>query len=172
MLMLDMRCILQTPRRAFFFAVVPSPDPIAPPFNAELFPCLLWDAIGSSTPDQRFALADALVAGGCRYLVCGGYAAERWELAGDDAFVMRYLDAPAEVLEAAHVMTTSHDGEPESDVVRWLVNNTNFDYHDFARLLVLQVGADAKVEQRLCDAMRHEGGMEIGPERQRPSDGL
>lgn len=130
---------------------------MAPPFSGESFPCLLWDATGSTSPDQRFALADSLIAGGCRYLVCGGADADAWEAAGDEAFVMRHLDSPAEVSDAAHVMTTAHTGESESEVAYWLMNNTNFDHHDFGKLLILQVGSDAPTEQRLRDGVQQHG---------------
>jgi hypothetical protein len=149
--------ILRTPRRAFFVETLTAPAAIAPPFAGAPFPCLIWDALGGASPEDRFALVDSLIRGGCRYVVCGGADARVWETAADEAFVLRYLDEPPGVADAAHVMTTAHAGEPEDEVVWWLANGTNFDSHDFGRLLVLQLGADREVGLRLRAAVRRHG---------------
>jgi hypothetical protein len=117
------------------------------PFPGTLFPCLIWDHDGRFTEAKRLVVAQALLQAGCRYTVCGGENCEAWHDIVDMEYVMQHLDDSEEVREAMHVMTTWHDDESPDDVAFFFVLNTNFDYHDFQRYLVLHVGTGPLKEQ-------------------------
>jgi UDP-N-acetylmuramyl pentapeptide synthase len=56
--------------------------------------------------------------------------------------------------ETPHVMTTWHTDEPEQEVVFFAFNLTNFDEHDFRKYLVLTIGHDSVVRNRLEKLIR------------------
>ena len=126
---------------------------IAAPLPGVFFPCLIWDHDGCSSAHVRSAVARALLEAGCRYVVCGGRDCEAWHDAVDWEFVSAHLDDPTVVTDAAHVMTSWHNGETPDDVAFFFVLNTNFDDHDFRTFLVLHVGSGPDHE-RLDAAVR------------------
>ena len=72
---------------------------------------------------------------------------EAWHDAMDQEFVKQHLDDPQEVCEAAHVMTTWHEGENPDDVAFFFVLNTDFDDHEFRKYLILHIGTGELREQ-------------------------
>lgn len=151
-----MEPIASDPRRAFFLRVLAPDEALGSPFDGEPYPVLVWATRPASDAEKR-RIADALIASGCRYVVCGGVECREWEHAADRAYIEQ--DLPEPVPDERFVMTTSHRGEPEDDVAFFFVNNTCFGDHDFARYLVLLVGEDDGVRQRLTAAIReHAAG--------------
>jgi len=121
----------------------------APPlFDGEPYAALVW-ATRPTSDAQKQRITHALVASGCRYVVCGGAQSEAWEEAADDAYLLQELP------EDDMVMTTSHRGEPPDEVVFFLANATRL-HRDFSRFLVLLVSPDGPVEQRLIESIREE----------------
>lgn len=142
-------------RRTFFLHVMQPGDALDPPFGGEAYPVLLWAAQPTSAV-QKQRLAEALIAGNCRYVVCGGRESAAWEEAADVAFTGREM-SDAE-LESLHVMTSSHEREPPDDVAFFFANNTDFGPHDFARYLVLMIGEDERARLALVASLREETG--------------
>jgi hypothetical protein len=134
-------------RRAFFLHAQ-QPEDELPPFAGEPYGALVW-ATRPTTNAQKQRIAHALIAGGCRYVVCGGAQSEAWEEAADDAYLL--LDLP----EAELVMTSSHRNEPPDEVAFFLVSVAHM-HRDFSRYLVLVVGPDEPVQERLTEAVREE----------------
>lgn len=81
---------------------------------------------------------------------------QAWEDAADDAYTGQ--DLPEPVPDERFVMTTSHPGEAEGDVLFFFVHNTHFATYDFARYLVLIIGADDGLQARLTESVRAEAG--------------
>ncbi|HEX6371834.1 MAG TPA: hypothetical protein VF006_23125 [Longimicrobium sp.] len=138
-------------RRAFFLRVIEPDEAPEPPFGGEPYAALVWAARRTSDA-QKQRTAQALIASGCRYVVCGGVESDAWEDAADGAYLEQ--DLPEPVPHALFVTTTSHRGEPEDEVVFFLINNTSAGGHGFSRYLVLLIGADDGVRERLTAAVR------------------
>lgn len=142
-----MQQIASDPHRAFFFHAMQPADAL-PPFAGEPYAALVWATCPTSEA-QKHRIAQALIESGCRYVVCGGAECEAWEEAADDAYLMQ--DLP----DDGGVMTTSHRGEAPDEVVFFLANATRM-HRDFSRCLVLLVGPDGPVEERLIESVREE----------------
>lgn len=141
--------------RAFFFHAMEPGEALEVPFGGEPYAALVWSA-RRTTDAQKARITQALIASGCGYVVCGGAESERWEDAADEAYLDQNLPHP--VPDDRFVMTTSHPGEPPDEVVFFLTNATRL-HREFARYLVLLVGDDDAVRQRLIDIVRHEAGV-------------
>lgn len=148
-----MQHIASDARRAFFLRVLAPGEALDPPFEGTPYPALVW-ATQPIPDEQKRRIADALITGGCRYVVCGGAEADAWEDAADDAYIEQ--DLPEPVPDDRFVMTTSHPGEAAEDVAFFFVHNTSFGAHDFTRYLVLIFGADDCVQARVAEAVRAE----------------
>jgi hypothetical protein len=85
-------------------------------------------------------VAEVLLADGCRYAVCAGKQCERWHDIIDEVFVQAHLDQPESALDAAHVITSWHDGETPDEVAFFFILNTSFDGLQFDRYVVLHIG--------------------------------
>lgn len=85
-------------------------------FRGEPFVCLVWDHDGAASWEQQRALGKILIAAGCRYILCGGKNCSSWHDAADMEFVEKHGDKTDAEYDAAHVMTTWHDGEPPDEV--------------------------------------------------------
>ena len=136
-----MNVLAEKEGRSFVAVVLDASGGFVLPFAGTPFPCLVWDHDGRSTDEQRLALARQLLDAGCRFVVCGGVNCEAWHDDVDTEFVRRHLGEPEDVLDAAHVSTTWHEGESVDEVAFYFVNCTNLHGHDFRRFLVLHVGA-------------------------------
>jgi hypothetical protein len=150
-----MKLIAEADRRRFFHIPLTAPRALSEWSAEEPFACLLWDCDGKWASEGRHTLVAALIEAGCRYFVCGGCDAPAWEEAADEAFVNVTLSLSDSEREARHVMTTSHRDESESEVAFFFVFNTNFDAHVFNRYLVLAIGCDEVLIERLCAAVRY-----------------
>jgi hypothetical protein len=139
-------------RRAFFLRAMEPDEELGSPFDGA-YPALVWATRPTSAAQKR-RLAEALIATGCRYVVCGGVECPAWEHAADLAYIQQ--DLPEPIADERFVMTTSHRGEPEGEVAFFFANNTNFDAHDFTRYLVLLIGDDPLTRERLIAAVREE----------------
>jgi len=62
-------------------------------------------------------VSDWLVASGCLYMMAWGRECSTWDDSVDWANIGQYGSGP--IPEAAHVVTTCHDGEPLADVFRF-----------------------------------------------------
>ena len=101
--------------------------------------------------EYRSELARRLVRSDCRYAVCGGVDASRWEADFDVACT----DPAFNPTDERFVMTTSH-GNDADDAAFFFANCTSFDEHDFRDHLILVVAGDVETEQRLLDLVeRH-----------------
>jgi hypothetical protein len=148
-----MEQIASDSHRAFFIHALKPGDEPPPPFDGEPYAALVW-ATRPTTDPQKQRIAHALIASGCRYVVCGGAQSEAWEEAADDAYLTQD-DLPDPVPRDRMVMTSSHRGEPPDEVAFFLVNNTRL-HHEFSRYLVLLVGPDGPAQDRLIEAVREE----------------
>ncbi|HEU4882907.1 MAG TPA: hypothetical protein VFT45_11690 [Longimicrobium sp.] len=137
-----MQQIASDSHRAFFLRVLEAGEDPAPAFAGEPYPALVW-ATRRTSDEEKQRIAQALIASGCRYVVCAGVESAAWENAADRAFIEQ--DLPEPLYDEHFVMTTSHSGQPVDDIAFFFVHNTNFDEHDFTRYLVLMIGADEEV---------------------------
>lgn len=140
-------------RREFHLHVVSPGGGPGPPFGEEPFAALVWAAERTSAAHKERTCA-ALIASGCRYLVCGGLEAAAWEEAADITFAAQ--DLAGSEFEERMVMTTSHEREPVDEAVWFFIRNTGFGDHDFTRCLVLLIGDDPGIRDELIAAMRIE----------------
>jgi hypothetical protein len=150
-----MEQIASDARRAFFVRALAPGEEFAPPFDGEPYAALVWATTRRMPATQKQRIATALIASGCRYVVCGGAESESWEEAADDAYLAQ--DLPEPVPDEQFVMTSSHPREPEDEVAHFFVHATGM-HRDFARYLVLLIGADDGVRARLTAAVREEVG--------------
>ena len=151
----DVERIASTATREFFLRVMAPGEPLGTAFDGDAYPALVWAAV-RTTATQKHRLCAELIATGCRYVVCGGLQSAAWEEAADDAFAAQ--DLPDEEFEAGHVMTSSHEYEPPEEVAFFFFHNTRFGGHDFTRYLILMIGEDAGIRERLVSAIREEAG--------------
>jgi hypothetical protein len=142
-------------RRAFFLRVMAPGEELGSPFDGESYPVLVWATKPTKTP-QKQRLCAALIASGCRYVVCGGRESAAWEEAADEAFAAQDL-TDAEFRERM-VMTSSLVGYPPDEAAFDLIHTTNFGEHDFTRYLVLMIGDDPRVREHLVASIREEAG--------------
>lgn len=133
-------------RRTVYLRVLAPGEMLDSPFEGELYPVLVWAVVRTSA-SQRARLCTALIASGCRYVMCGGRESAVWEEAADEAFTAQDL-ADAEFRERM-VMTSSNPGDPPDGVAFDFVHTTDFGSHRFTRYLVLMIGADARVRKQL-----------------------
>jgi len=110
-----MIALAETEDKIYGAVAIDGPGDFASPFHGALFPCLIRDHDGHFTDAERSAVARALLEAGCRHAVCGGESCEAWHDAVDREFIQLHPDDPDEVCEAAHVMTTWHDGGRPAD---------------------------------------------------------
>ena len=61
-------------------------------------------------------------------------------------------DPPDETM----VMTSWHDNETVNDIMFFGLNNTNFDYHDFKKYLVLFIGTKEGLKEEIEKAIKKE----------------
>lgn len=148
-----MELIASDAGREFHLRSVQPGEALGSPFGGEPYPVLVWSA-GRTTPAQKAGLCAALIASGCRYVVCGGRECAAWEEAADDAFLAQ--DLPDAELDARHVMTTSHEREPADDVAFFFANNVDFGPADFRHYLVLMIGDDPRARAELVASLRAE----------------
>lgn len=156
--------LLRAAGRTFWEACLHGPAAFAPPPPPAPFACLLWDH-GSAWPAaDRLALAEALVRGGCRYVVCAGADAEAWhdsvDLARDRAWAREALVAHAPAADDRLVVTTWHSGEAPEEVAWFLVHATRLGPAAFREHLVLHVGRgpDQEVLRAAVRALAVQGG--------------
>ena len=124
--------------------------------TGEPFVCLIWDASGSATGEERFAFGQKLVAAGCRYAVCGGHDGTLWDDAVDFGFVLSTLDVSDAERDARFIVTTWHDGESPEEVIWFAINCARFDNLIFRTWLVVLRGGDEELRERFDMAIRDE----------------
>lgn len=135
-----MDLILEHSGRCYFRQVIRCSAEFEEPFGGRPYPCLVWTHEEVVADDERWALAERIVASQCRYAVCGGRECEAVHDAVDSAYIRPFLDPATADLERPMVMTTWHEGESFDEVASFFVLSTNFAKHDFAEYLVLHVG--------------------------------
>jgi hypothetical protein len=140
-------------RRTFFLRVLAPGEVLDSPFGGDPYPALVW-ATGRTTEAQKARLCAALIASGCRYVMCGGRESEAWEEAADEAFTAQDLTDAG--FRERMVMTSSLVGYPPDEAAFDFIHTTNFGEHDFTRYVVLMIGDDARVRQQLIAAIREE----------------
>ena len=126
--------------------------------------CLLWDAIGTWTPSERATLLEALLASGCRYVVCGGQRCEEWHDEADELLALRGAAAKE---NDPLVITTWHADEPIDEVAEFFVLHAHVLNTTIADHIVVQVGLDWDIQCRLMDWVRgwveHPYGEDAAP---------
>jgi hypothetical protein len=95
------------------------------PFGGEGFVLLLHSDDRQAPNETQAALAEQIVASGCRYVCCSGVACSDWHDAVDWAFIA--TDPNYDPPDERFIMTTWHERESVSDVVWFALNNTWFD---------------------------------------------
>ena len=143
-------------------------EPLDPPFDDQPYAALVWATV-PTTDARKQRIADALIASGCRYVVCGGVEPDSWEEAADAAYLAQDL-SEAEFAER-HVTTTSHRGETEGEVAFFFVHCAFIEGDDFASCLVLLIGADDRVQARLTAAVRAEASGPVASRNDRRPKG-
>ena len=133
--------LVQTRSRTYWAVRVGDEENIRLPFAVGSFVCLLWDHASGSSSARRDALAGELLRARCRYFVCGGSDCDAWHAAADEAFVHQHLGQADEELDAAHVMTTSHQAESSDDVAFFFVFCANVEHSCPKDYLVIHVGS-------------------------------
>jgi len=134
-----MERIASDDRRSCFLREMAPGEALGEPFGDETYPVLLW-AAADTTVEQKAELSAALIASGCRYVVCGGREAQAWEDAVDEAFIAT-VQTINDINERM-VMTAAPEGASPEDLVFYLVHGSRFGAHDFTRRLVLLLGDD------------------------------
>jgi len=111
------------------------------PFPAEPYVCMVWANRSGVALEERESLADALIATGCRYIVCGGADCEKWHDSADDAYLARDPECKN---DNTFVMTTWHENESQEDVVFFFLTCTGVENATLNRYLIVQVGRDER----------------------------
>ena len=137
--------------REFYFRVMQPDEALGDPFDGQIYAALVW-ATRPTTPARKHRLCAALIASGCRYVVCGGRESVAWEEAVDEAFVAQ--DLPDTDIDENLVMTSSHKRESMDDVAFFFTRCTTFGPHDFKQFLVLMIGADARIQGELVSTVQ------------------
>lgn len=140
--------------RSFHLLRQPAPTPLAESFDGATFACLIWDCGGPRTVEERTALVSKSIEQGCRYFVCAGHDASAWENAIDDAFVQMTVGLPESEIDRRMVMTTAHDGEWPDEVAFFFANCVSLENVPLERFLVLIIGTDDLMSERVCSALR------------------
>lgn len=122
------------------------------PVMDEHHPLLLWTVEVAPEEEAAFAVHRSTA----RYVVCGGDHCEGWHDLIDTAWAVDWANG----LDPALVMTTWHSGESVGDVVFFFVNSANFDDYCFKKFLIVTMGAEEAVLERLAEAVRRELGGE------------
>ena len=113
-------------------------------FNNQPFVTIVWN---NHEGFISTALIEKLLKMHCKYFLAGGYNSQEWENTVDQIYLSLYPDFNPP--ESEHVMTTSHPNESLEEVVRFALNNTNFDHHDFKHFLIIQIGSNYSKEEIL-----------------------
>lgn len=124
-----------------------NPSEFVGPFGGEHYVSVIWGCDDTFDPERRHELATVLIHSGCRYVVCGGVGCEQWHDAADLAWVTIDLDNPSG--DTPFVMTSWHTDDSEEDVIHFALNCTNFDEHDFTKLLVLLAGKEPTCRHKI-----------------------
>ncbi len=126
-------------------------ETLGDPFGGEFYAALVW-ATRPTTPARKHRVCAALIASGCRYVVCGGRESVAWEEAVDEAFVAQDLSETE--FQDRLVMTSSHEREPMREVVFFFTIFTNLGPHNYKRYLVLMIGDDARIQDGLVSTLQ------------------
>lgn len=106
---------------------------------------LLFVATPDVGEEERARISEAIVASGCRYVVCYGHACSSWDDSIDLAAVVAGKD------DSSFIMTTWHEDETPKDVVFFFWMNTFFDGFVPERMGVFILGSEPEVERGLED---------------------
>lgn len=141
-----MRKLTQHGKRTFVATDSKSVASAIASFGGQPFVCLIWDHDGAADWEQQRALGKTLLDAGCRYIVCGGRNCSSWHDAADFEFVKMHEGKSSAELDAVHVMTTWHDGEPPDEVAWEFVFLSFVEPDGVPYYLVVHVGTseDAK----------------------------
>ena len=122
------------------------------PFSGEEFAVMIWVADAVVSEEARARVTEQLVKQGCRYAVCAGHECEIWHDSIDWAFLETGPDfqPPNEKF----VMTTWHEGESAEEVAEFFALNTSFDNFVAKNFLVLFIGRDKDLEERVVKTVR------------------
>jgi len=94
------------------------------PFGGEGFVLLLHSDDRQVPTEEQAALAEQIVASGCRYVCCSGIACSNWHDAVDLAFIA--TDPNYHPPDERFIMTTWHERESVSDVAWFALHSTSF----------------------------------------------
>jgi hypothetical protein len=146
-----MEKIAEEAEREFYIRAMQPDETLGDPFDGQIYAALVW-ATRSTTAARKHRLCAALIASGCRYVVCGGRESVAWEEAVDEAFVAQDLSETE--FQERLVMTSSHEREPMREVVFFFTIFTNLGPHDYKRYLVLMIGDDARIQGELVSTLQ------------------
>jgi hypothetical protein len=124
------------------------------PFPGEEFAALILVAAPDITSEEQGALAQALVAQGCRYAVCAGIACSSWDDAIDQAAVV----AEVQGLPTHFVTTTWHDGETLEDGAFFFLEVAQVEEAPPRRRLAIVVGGGSAGIEALENVLQKAGG--------------
>ena len=149
--------LLERGEKQVWLEVLEQAADFALPFRQQPYVGVLWSNLSRPPSDQREFLTNALIASGCRYLVCGGSECELWHDFADEAYLA--LD-PECANENAFVTTTWHDQESEEDVVFFFLTCTHVEKVKMNRYLIVQVGKNENQSKLFGQLVRKLGSAE------------
>lgn len=95
------------------------------PFGGDGYVLLMHSDDPDVSTEAQAAVAEQIVASGCRYVCCSGVACSSWHDAVDWAFLQ--TDPNYSPPDERFIMTTWHERESVSEVVWFALNNAWFD---------------------------------------------
>jgi hypothetical protein len=120
------------------------------PFDNQEFAALIIAQDPALAGEEQMAIAEALVAAGCRYAMGYGIDGSSWDTAVDLAFI--HSDPSFHPPDERFVMTTWHDEDTPEEVASWLVWNTSFDFFVPENFLILNVGPEGLASAQVAEA--------------------
>jgi len=142
--------IYRAGKRQVEYQRIAEPHDLVIPFE-ETFPVLVWNCLADYPVAKQSQIFEELFHRGCRYVVAGGNNCEQWHDVADEQFLEQFQSETEQ--DANFVMTSWHTDESEDDVAFFFMLNTSFGDHSFSKYLVLQVGEDPSVTERLVHAV-------------------
>jgi hypothetical protein len=123
------------------------------PFRVLPFACLVWDYGSCFTPEDKALACKQLLAAGCRYAAFAGHDSDSWHDVMDTEFVEQHLSDSEEVLDASHIMTTSHHGEGPDDVAFFFVHCATVPDQSLSQYVVLHLNSNSGNAEGELDAL-------------------
>jgi hypothetical protein len=138
------------------------------PFVGGDYALLLYVAATDVSAEKQTEISEAIVASGCRYVVCYGHRCSSW----DDSIDVASIDAGK--AESDFVMTSWHEDDTPDDVAFFFWHNTAFDNFTAERKGLFVIGSNSKIEAAIetAVAMSHDKRKKEANQALEPTSGL